>query len=140
MLRLLEDALRRPDLFAWFGGIPQKEIEDWLLKTRLTLPSDLIELWQITGGGDVFESETILRPTVPSIPQSNFVDDDIESVNLYLETKGKPDGLYIFQNGGFLSAVQLKNQNFVTLTTNYAVEHEFHSLDEWYIHVLRTEF
>ena len=140
MLKILQDALKRPELFEWFGSIPGDEIEDWLLRTRLQIPPDLIELWQITGGGDVFESETILRPTVASVPKPNFIADDVESCNVDLTAKGKPGDLYVFHQGSFLSAVQLQNQKFMTLTKSYGVNREFHSLDEWYIQTLRAEF
>ena len=94
-------------------------------QNALVLPSDLIELWEATGGGDIFESETVLRPTVPSVPNTCFVQDDIEGGNAAHATRGKPSGLYIFQQGAFLSAVRLSDQTFVTLTKDYAVENSF---------------
>lgn len=137
---LLEDAARCPKLFEWFGAIPKPEIDDWLERSRLVLPPDLLEFWQVTGGGDIFETETILRPTVPSAPNSSFVADDIESANAAHTTAGSPHGLYIFQEGAFLSAVRLRDQEFVTLTKKYVVEASFRSLNEWYVHTLRAEF
>jgi hypothetical protein len=139
MLILLQDAERWPKPFQWFGAIPRPEIEDWLRRERLVLPPDLIELWEMTGGGDVFE-ETILRPTVPSVPNSGYVEDDIESVNSHHTAAGNPQGLYIFMDGTFLSAVRLRDQEFVTLTRSYVVENSFPSLDDWYIGTLRAEF
>jgi hypothetical protein len=105
----------------------------------VVLPSDLIELWEMTGGGDVFE-ETILRPTVPSAPNSGFVQDDIESVNAHHAAAGKSRGLYIFMDGAFLSAVRLDDQKFVTLARNYAIADSYPSLDKWYLQTLRAEF
>jgi len=64
-----------PAFFARFGAIPEAEVQDWLQNSGRVLPADLVELWQLTGGGDVFESETIFRPTVPSISNSCFVED-----------------------------------------------------------------
>ena len=61
---LLEDFERVPDVFFGFGAIPESELNDWLKCHALVLPSDLLKFWQLTGGGDVFESETILRPSV----------------------------------------------------------------------------
>ena len=49
-------------------------------------------------------------------------------------------GSNIFQQGVFLSAIRLSDQKFVTLTENYAIEHSFGSLDDWYVQTLRTEF
>jgi hypothetical protein len=110
-------------------------------RTRLVLPSDLIELWQLTGGGDVFDSETIFRPTVPSSPNSCFVDDDIEGRNAAHAKEGKIGDLYVFQEGLFLSAVRLSDQRFVTLTNGgYAIKDSFGSLDEWYVSTLRAEY
>jgi hypothetical protein len=139
MLILLQDAARCPKPFQWFGAIPRPELDDWLQRERLVLPADLIELWEITGGGDVFE-ETIYRPTVPSAPSAGFVCDDIESLNARHAAAGNPYGLYIFTDGAFLSAVRLHDQEFVTLTSNHVVEDSFPSLDEWYVHTLRAEF
>jgi len=140
MLLLLEDAKRRPELFDWFGAIPRREIEDWLLRHQLELPPDIIELWHVTGGGDVFESETILRPTVASYPNGSFVEDDIESFNTDHATELNRCGVYVFQRGVFLSAVRLRDQYFVTLTKNYVIAEWFSSLDEWYANTLRAEF
>jgi hypothetical protein len=54
--------------------------------------------------------------------------------------KGKPSGLYIFQQGAFISAARLSDQEFVTLTKDYAIENSFGSLDDWYVRTLRAEF
>jgi hypothetical protein len=78
MLILIQDAQRAPGIFAAFGAIVAVQLADWLRINALVIPSDLVELWQETGGGDIFESETILRPTVPSAPRAPFVDDDID--------------------------------------------------------------
>jgi hypothetical protein len=85
---LLEDSERVPDVFLGFGAIPQSELSDWLNHHSLVLPSDLVESWQLTGGGDVFESETILRPSVPTPPSESFIEDDIESANLAHDANG----------------------------------------------------
>lgn len=140
MLILLQDAQRVPAVFFPFGAIPAAELGDWLRKNALALPPDLVELWQLTGGGDIFESETIFRPTVPSVPNACFVEDDIEGGNTAHTARGKPSDLYLFQQGVFLSAVRLSDQKFVTLTDNYSVEHSFDSIDEWYVRTLRVEF
>ena len=140
MLILLQDAQRTPNLFYPFGAIPTTELREWLHENSLVLPSDLIELWEVTGGGDIFDSETVLRPTVPSIPNACFVQDDIESSNAAHTAQGKPSGLYVFQQGVFLSAVRLFDQKFVTLSSDYVVNQSFDSVNDWYVHTLRAEF
>jgi hypothetical protein len=37
-------------------------IEEWERQSRLSVPADLKLLWSTVGGGDLFESETILQP------------------------------------------------------------------------------
>jgi len=51
MLILLQDAQKEPRIFFLFGAIPAAELQGRLRRTGLALPSDLIELWQLTGGG-----------------------------------------------------------------------------------------
>ena len=141
MLILLQDARKIPRIFSPFGSIPLTEIQDWLRRTGFVLPADLIELWQQTGGGDVFESETILRPTVASTPDSCFVEDDIEGRNAAYAEEGKSGDLYVFHRGLFPSAVRLPDQRFVTLTVDgYTVKDSFASFDEWYVRTLRAEY
>lgn len=140
MLILLQDAQRVPAVLCSFGGIPAAELEEWLQINELLLPPDLVELWQLTGGGDIFESETIFRPTVPSLPNTSFVEDDIESINAAHTGKGKPSDFYVFHQGACLSAVRLSDQRFVTLSEAYSTRESFGSLDEWYVRTLRAEF
>jgi hypothetical protein len=140
VLILLQDAQVVPGVFCPFGAIPRAELREWLRQSTLVLPPDLVELWEASGGGDIFESETVFRPTVPSVPNSCFAQDDIEGRNAAHAAKGKPSALYIFQQGTFLSAVRLSDQTFVTLTKDYAVENSFGSLDDWYLRTLRSEF
>ena len=141
MLILLQDAQKVPRIFSPFGAIPSAEIQDWLRRTGLVLPSDLIELWQQTGGGDVFESETILRPTVVSTLNSCLVEDDIEGINAAYAEEGKSGDLYVFHRGLFPSAVRLSDQRFVTLTEGgFTVKDSFASFDEWYVRTLRAEY
>jgi hypothetical protein len=141
MLLLLQDAQKVPRIFFPFGAVPAAELQDWLQRTGLILPSDLIALWQLTGGGDVFDTETIFRPTVPSTPNSCFVDDDIEGRNAAYAEEGKSGDLYVFQQGAFLSAVRLSDQRFVTLAEGGGtIKDSFTSLDEWYVRTLRAEY
>ena len=141
MLILLQDAQRVPRIFSPFGAIPSAEIQDWLQRTGLSLPSDLVELWQQSGGGDVFETETILRPTVASRPNSCFVEDDIEGINAAYAEEGKSGDLYVFHRGLIPSAVRLSDQRFVTLTEGgYTVKDSFASFDKWYVRTLRAEY
>jgi hypothetical protein len=58
--QLEKDRAIRPDLFHFFGAIRAEKLDDWLRERTLTIPHDLKKFWCETGGGDLFESETIL--------------------------------------------------------------------------------
>jgi len=59
---MLKDSVLRPHLFIWRGALPMPAIESWEREQSLCAPSDLKQLWNAKGGGDIFESETILQP------------------------------------------------------------------------------
>ena len=141
MTLILDDALRLPHAFCWFGAIPAAELDAWTQRTQIQLPPDLLEFWRITGGGDLFETETILRPSVESAPNQCFViGDDTESFNEALKKEGMAPNLFVFQQGCFLSAIDLPTAKYVTLSSTYAPQSEFKSLEEWYLETLRPEF
>lgn len=143
MARVLEDSKRNPDAFCWFGAIPSDELEAWGERSGIALPADLLEFWQVTGGGELFESETILRPDVPSRPNSCFLaGDDTTVANATHKAHGMPDHFFAFQTGAFLSAIDLHTMEFVTLDESnaYTTTARFASFDDWYVHTLRAEF
>jgi hypothetical protein len=138
---ILEDAQIRPDLFCWFGAIPEATINEWIEGTRLRLPTDLLAFWKITGGGDAFESETLLRPTRTEVTASTFVEgDDAESRNAVHRSSGMDSQFFVFEEGAFISAVDLNTRRYVTLHRDYTIQSEFLSFDQWYEQTLRIEF
>lgn len=141
MPQILEDAARKPDVFCWFGAIPAGEIEAWTERVAVHLPSDLLDFWRFTGGGDAFESETILRPNVTSRPNAAFVvGDDTDSANNSHRASGMPEYLFLFGVGLFLSAVDLRTARYVTFSPRYSIRAEYASFEDWYLHTLRAEF
>ncbi len=64
--RILRDSELRPDPFFWTGKLSLMDIEEWERAESISLPQDLKRLWNIKGGGELFESETILTPLPPS--------------------------------------------------------------------------
>jgi len=87
-----------PRIFDSFGAIPLPEIQDWLRQTGVVLPSELIELWQQTGGGDIFDSETILRLARSvgfSVPTGWLDRSEIAEISGIVESlRGKPYGAF----------------------------------------------
>jgi hypothetical protein len=141
MLAILKDAEGRPDLFGWFGRIPRAKIESWARLLSVRVPDDLLEFWSQTGGGDLFESETIYRPT--SIPSSEpyFIEgDDVDSLNRWCIDNGLLPSYLAFHNGLYLSAIHLSKQLFVTLDDKFQEVAVFPTFDEWYLRTLRADF
>jgi hypothetical protein len=62
-LLVLQDSHRRPELFNWFGPIAAPRLSNCLKEHGFdACPAELFLLWERTGGGNLFESETILGP------------------------------------------------------------------------------
>jgi hypothetical protein len=102
MLAVLKDAESRPDLIAWFGAIARSQIEVWLRSSNLKVPDDLLDFWTKTGGGDLFESETVFRPTqIPSFEPYFVSGDDIDTANQYRIPKGMSVAYVVFHDGIF---------------------------------------
>jgi hypothetical protein len=141
MLKILKDAERSPKIFYWFGAIALELIESWMRSNSITVPPDLVEFWRQTGGGDLFDAETILRPTrIPSI-YPYFIDgDDVDSVTQFQIQNGMPDSYVPFHIGSCLSAVRLSDQVFVTMDEKFQETAVFATFDEWYMKTLRADF
>lgn len=130
---LREDAKHRPDLFIWNGPIPAERLDQWLRQRQFCVPTDLTQLWLETGGGDFFESETILNPIGVS-------GDDLDSVNEAYYQRGLPRDYLLVHVGTVLTAIRLHDQKWIVLDESYDAREEYSSLDDWYASVLRSEF
>jgi hypothetical protein len=141
MLAILKDAESRPDLFAWFGAIERGQIEVWLRSSNLEVPDDLLDFWTKTGGGDLFECETIFRPTqIPSLEPYFVSGDDIDTANQYRIPKGMSVSYLVFHDGIFLSAVRLADKKLGTLGDEHEETAVFSDLHDWYLGTLRKDF
>lgn len=134
---MMHDSASRPELFTWHGHISAEQLDEWLETRRLRIPCDLHQLWQETGGGEIFESETILSPL-----GEEELGDDVDSVNRLHRDRGLAPGYLIFHVGGAgISAVRLADQHFVLMSEDgYTEEVEFRSLEEWYCSAIRSEY
>lgn len=60
--QILRESESYPHLFHWNGPLKLAAVEDWERQHAIQAPADLKLLWTVRGGGDMFESETILQP------------------------------------------------------------------------------
>ena len=137
-LLLISDARVRPDLFHWNGRIDLINLRAWLESNQWLgqCPSDVLLFWQETGGGDIFETETIFGPL--SDPSQG---DDIALVNHELRVRGMPVRFIAYHVGLLMSAIDTTSGDYVELEpADFCVRRRFVSLDEWYRTTLRAEF
>jgi hypothetical protein len=135
---LTSDAQARPDLFLWHGRVAPSDLQSWLSTNNWIghCPSDLLAFWRETGGGDLFETETILGPM--GDPQ---LGDDISTVNREMRERGLPERFLVFHVGLLTSAVDRSLGDYVELSSDgFRVLRRFASLEEWYRATLRAEY
>jgi hypothetical protein len=98
-----------------------------------------VSFWERTGGGQLFESETLLGPLVP---------DDAENVLKVSEfhwNRGMPRDLMVFHTGLYLSASSVdfqrhRNRLVVFKPESYEVAQWFDTFNDWYQKTLRSEY
>jgi len=105
-----------------------------MAQRKISLPDDLVDLWHELGGGDLFESETILSPF-----GSSALGDDIQGVNELHFRQGLSPEYLLFHKGLYLSAVRLADGKYVALFDSYVPFKEYSSLEDWYSD-LRSEY
>lgn len=90
----------------------------------------------MTGGGEVFESETLLGPW-----RDSALGDNLVSVNKDLLVSGLPPEYLVFHTGVAISAVRLADGKYVRLAPDDFHELEqYTSLEDWYCRLLRREY
>jgi hypothetical protein len=136
-LLVIQDSHLRPDLFLWNGAIAAAELRSWLTEHGLgACPGDLVHFWEETGGGEIFETETILGPF-----GDPTMDDALVPTNDALRLRGLPDNLVVFHIGLGTSAVDTTAGDYVDLDPHDFHElRRFQSLDAWYVAIVRDEY
>jgi hypothetical protein len=135
---IFEDALARPNLFHWFG-IVESEFDIWLTALRLRIHPGLVGFWRRTGGGNLFESETVLGPLVSD------KSDNVLQFNEFHWNRGLSRDLLIFHTGFCLSASSVdmrrhRNRLVVFKPESYEVEQWHDTFNGWYQKTLRSEY
>jgi hypothetical protein len=134
--QLQKDRGIRPDLFHFFGSISAERLETWIRERKLVIPFDLKEFWIETGGGDLFESETVLGPFA-----SVELGDDVDSANRGRWQEGMPADWLVFHDGLGLSVVLLSSGEYANVREgSHQVQETFSSLNEWYTCFIRKEY
>jgi hypothetical protein len=139
---LWRDATQRPKVFEWLGPVDRGALTKWLEAEGIAAPPDLIDLWRVTGGGTLFESEEILVPIAGHERDGSAGEvPSVVSRTAWYRSRGLDARYVIFEEGLFLSALRQPGGAIVTVDgAALAEETEFGSLDEWYRRTLRDAF
>jgi hypothetical protein len=136
MSRIFDDARQKPELFRWNGPLDADAIDRWIARMRWRIPLDLRSLWVVTGGGELFESETLLRPL-------EFDDtSEITRVTEWWRARGLAEQLVVFHEGMGLSAIRQSDGYYVWVPFTEPIRPAcaFQHLDEWYEKLIRAEY
>jgi len=107
-------------------------VEQILAATRMTAPFDLIDFWIATGGGDFFESETILGPI-----GDDRLGDSVRVANSVHSERGMPSRYLLFRTGVGLGAIDQQTGRYVELSPAYYPIGSFETFNEWYCDIRR---
>ena len=128
MSQLDIDTATHPQLFAWQGPIDRDWLTQRLSSYGWTIPGDLVDLWVLRGGGDLFESETIFRPTT-----DRHDGEDLGSATEYMRASGLPAAGLVFHRGVFTSVIEQPLGEYLVFDQNFRQTQRFRGLDDWYL-------
>lgn len=138
MSAIERDLVSHPKLFRIVGPASASEVADVLSELGFhgSVPDDLVRFWMNYGGGDVFETESILAPVSRSI-----ADDDLRETNQFHWNRGMSRDYLLFHMRVVLSVIDLRNARVVALDAATFSEVQSHStLDAWYVETLRKVY
>lgn len=96
------------------------------------MPHDLEMFYVATGGGDFFESETVLGPFADA-----RLGDDLLTANAMRRSEGIDERLLLFHVGVTATAVNQATLQYVRLGVGNTPETSFGSFNEWYYSIRR---
>jgi hypothetical protein len=133
---MIQDAQARPKLFFWKGPLDEVRLKEYVDQHGWSVPKDLFDLWLKTGGGEIFESETLLGPW-----RDPEMGDEVSALNEEFYSRGLPRKYLVFHTGMATSAARLSDGKYVQLDPDSFSEVEvYSSLEDWYRRLLRTEY
>jgi hypothetical protein len=103
-------------------------------------PDDLVAFWGRFGGGELFESETILLPTIrDTAVLTAMKGDDVETVTAFQRT-ARPNLQGAVFHTGCRTSTFLSGNVFLVFDESDKLIYSFNDLDSWCAAVPRKEF
>ena len=136
MTKTVKKTLRKKPYMLFEFGLPnKKELDKELKKHDFAFPKELVKFWKTYGGGDLFETETILYP----LDTDNTEYDSMPLMNRFFEEKGFNNDYYIFHtNNSTLAAFHKKTHEIVVFgneLTKFRIERHYKNIDEWFFNL-----
>ncbi len=133
--QILVDGAAAPHLFLWNGPVGRQHILDWIAERHWVISPDLVEFWAATGGGEILESERLLRPLLE--PQGQ---EEVAQVTAWCQQRGMASGLVVFHEGLGFTAVRGGDGVYIWLDGDLRIISEHSTLNQWYVETLRNEY
>jgi len=134
--QIFKDANEKPRLFHWNGRIEREELINWFKIRKWNLTDEMIEFYCMTGGGEIFESETIL-----GLYSDQVFGDDLESMNKYYRNKGMPINWLLFHIGIKNSALNMDTLEIIVFDSiSFNIFNKYKTFSDWYINFIREEY
>jgi hypothetical protein len=135
---LISDIAAYPEVFFLHGALMDASIPANICGMRP--PDDLVAFWRRFGGGELFETETILLPTIRDTASLTLTNgDDVESVTTFQRTARPNLQGAVFHTGCWTSTF-LTGNVFLVFGESDELIGSFIDLDSWYAAVPRKEF
>ena len=110
---IYSDIRYRPSIFCQAKSITTKELDDWLQANSCEITPGLRDFWLVMGGGEFFESETILSPH-----GDKSLGDNILARNQLLQKQGLSPNYFVFHVGLGYSAIRLADKKLNCLDSS----------------------
>ncbi len=123
------DIKKYPTILFPFGRIGAAELKKELNNYNFKFPSELVDIWSEFGGGDFFQTETILYPY-----QNEHID-NIVDVNNFLIKEGMPVKYFAFHIGrGEVTAFLKEDNNRIVNLKRDSWQETYHysSFKDWF--------
>jgi hypothetical protein len=135
---LISDIAAYPKVFSLQGALLAASLPAEIC--GMQPPDDLVAFWRRFGGGELFESETILLPTIRETALLiTMKGNDVETLTAFQRT-ARPNLLGAVFHTGFRTSTFLTGNVFLVFDESDKLICSFNDLDSWYASVPRKEF
>jgi len=113
-----------------YGAIEPEKLKSGLSKMNYQFPKELFDFWVEFGGGDLFETETILYPLESD---NNLIDCIWENNEFYYQQGLDKRYITFQQNPAQLTVFDTKTNEIVLLSNgDYIVRKKFDNFNAWF--------